>query len=90
MARGKHAGVFPFKLRAGPWPDFTDKPQTKFEDEDDYERVRTVNREVRSAKCEVRTANPLPELLDLLQHSFGNLANLAGSQKREMEQLEEQ
>jgi hypothetical protein len=52
MARGKHAGVFPFKLRAGPWPDFTDKPQTKFEDEDDYERVRTVNREVRSANGE--------------------------------------
>jgi hypothetical protein len=64
MARGKHAGVFPFKLRAGPWPDFTDKPQTKFEDEDDdeddYERVRTVNRELRTANGEPFTLASRP------------------------------
>ena len=30
----------------------------------------------------------LPQAFDLLQHSFGDLADLAGSQEREMKQLE--
>jgi hypothetical protein len=59
------------------------RPTNAVEDEDDdeyeHDRRRTPNAEPQT----------LPQPFNLLQHSFGDLADLAGSQEREMQQLEQ-
>jgi len=66
------------------------RPTNAVEDEDDDEyeddgsKRRTPKRRTPNAKRQT-----LPQPFDLLQHSFGYLADLAGSQEREMQQLEQ-
>ena len=48
--------------------------------------TRTIGAERRITNAKRQT---LPQSFDLLQHSFGDLADLAGSQEREMQQLEQ-
>jgi hypothetical protein len=49
-------------------------------------RTRTTTRTSTSGS----KRQTLPELLDLLKHPFGDFANLAGSQKREMKKFQQQ
>ena len=55
------------------------RPTNAVEDEYEHDRRRTPNAEPQT----------LPQPFNLLQHSFGDLADLAGSQEREMQQLEQ-
>jgi hypothetical protein len=55
------------------------RPTNAVEDEYERDRRRTPNAEPQT----------LPQPFNLLQHSFGDLADLAGSQEREMQQLEQ-
>jgi hypothetical protein len=52
--------------------------------DDDSRQTPNPKRQTRNAKRQTS-----PQAFDLLQHSFGDLADLAGSQEREMQQLEQ-